>query len=47
MGGRSLDDEIAQVPSKDGTDRYFVPNISVLPPSPLQHAYFNTAHERM
>ena len=27
MGARSFDDEIAQVPSRDGADRYFAPNI--------------------
>ena len=26
MGTRSFDDEIAQVPSRDGADRYFAPN---------------------
>ena len=26
MGARSFDDEIAQVPSRDGADRYFAPN---------------------
>ena len=28
MGARSFDDEIAQVPSRDRADLYFVPNIS-------------------
>ena len=27
MGVQSLNDEIAQVPSQDGADQYFVPNI--------------------
>ena len=30
MGARSFDDEFAQVPSRDGADRYFAPNINIL-----------------
>ena len=28
MDARSFDDEIAQVPSRDGANRYFAPNIT-------------------
>ena len=31
MGTRSFDDEIAQVPSRDGADRHFAPNIYINP----------------
>ena len=29
MGAQSFDDEIAQVPSRDGADRYFAPNMYI------------------
>ena len=31
MGARNFDDEITQVPSRDGADRYFAPNIGTVP----------------
>ena len=44
MGARSFDDEIAQVPSRDGADRYFAPNIdtSASYKCTLHHNYFVT-----
>ena len=31
MGMQSFDDEIAQVPSRDGADRHFAPNSPTFP----------------
>ena len=41
MGARSFDDEIAQIPSRDGADRYFEPNNTFL--ITFTHTKFNSS----